>query len=76
MNIIVRLVAIPGLLACSAACGLAADRDPGDVYTSGPYEGKVSAQVLVPGESSAGKRIPAPAAPSSSRSAREDRGWS
>lgn len=56
MNIIARLVAIPGLLACSAACGLAADRDPGDIYTGGPYEGRVSAQVLVPDEPRDGKK--------------------
>ena len=48
MKIIVRVAVLLGL-ACAAACGVATGRGPGDLYTSDPYTGKVSAQVLAPG---------------------------
>lgn len=50
MKPFVRAAVLSGL-ACAAACGAASGGDPGDLYASDPYTGKVSARVLAPGAS-------------------------
>jgi len=49
-------VAVGLCLACIAACGAATERGSGDVYTSVPFRGTVSAQVLLPDGSRAAKQ--------------------